>query len=262
MAEQAVSIIESNLRAMMKFFGRASGKGDITERDGLLLIDSGVNYSVFNIAMLTSEVRRRDELVRRLATAAKYFEQRQTRWSLWICEEMLDEGVRKKAPALFADERLRKLTEAPGMIAERLRPPSRPLPEVEYQRVSDAKTRSDFAHITSMNFDIPFVTCQSVYGEEKAWAHDYHGYIGYVKGTPVATTAVVVASNAIGIYSVSTLPQHRRKGYAERLMRDVIASYRKSHGLETTVLQATRAGMPMYTKMGYRAASHISVYMT
>ena len=122
--------------------------------------------------------------------------------------------------------------------------------------------RADFAHITSLNFDIPFATCRIVYGTEKAWSHDYRGYVGYYKGTAVTTLAVVVAAESIGIYSVSTLPQYRRKGYAESLMRLVIADYTRRTGLERTVLQATRAGFDMYKKMGYRAVSHFSVYMT
>lgn len=89
------SIIEQNLRATMRFFGQASGCGDITERDGVLLIDSGVNYAVFNIAMLTSGVDSPEMLTRRTATAARYFEERKTRWSLWICDEMLAEPARR-----------------------------------------------------------------------------------------------------------------------------------------------------------------------
>lgn len=262
MAEPEYAIVESNLRATMRFFGQASGSGNISERDGLLLIDSGVNYSVFNIAMLTEAVETPVTMARRLATAARYFNGRKTRWSMWICEEMLADPVRKKAVAVFAGERLRRLTEAPGMIADRLRPPERALPAVECRPVSDQATRSDFAHITSLNFDIPFATCRVVYGPEQAWSHQYHGYVAYHQGTAVATVAVVLAADSIGIYSVSTLPQYRRKGYAEALMRRVIEHYAHSAGIERTVLQATRAGYEMYRKMGYRPVSHFSVYMT
>jgi ribosomal protein S18 acetylase RimI-like enzyme len=256
------SVVERNLRATMRFFGQASGSGEVTERDGMLLIDSGVNYAVFNIAMLTGAVETRDALIRRSATAARYFEERQTRWSLWICDDLLPDPVRRDAQAIFAEDRLRRLTEAPGMIAERLRPPDRALPAVQCRPVADAATRADFAHITSLNFDIPFATCQRVYGTEQAWSHDYHGYIGYYKGTAVTTVAVVIAAESIGIYSVSTLPPYRRKGYAESLMRQVITQYTLGTGIERTVLQATRAGFDMYRKMGYRAVSHFTVYMT
>lgn len=246
----------------MRFFGQAAGSGDVTERDGVLLIDSGVNYAVFNIAMLTAPVENPEMLSRRTAAAARYFESRNARWSLWICDEMLAETALRQSNTIFGGEKLRRLTEAPGMMADRLSSISRALPIVDCRAVCDATTRADFAHITSLNFDIPFATCRSVYCSEHAWEHDYHGYVAYYKGTAVTTMAVVLAADAIGIYSVSTLPQYRRKGYAEAMMRQVIAEYTRRTGVERTVLQATRAGFDMYKKMGYRAVSHFSVYMT
>jgi predicted acetyltransferase len=71
-----------------------------------------------------------------------------------------------------------------------------------------------------------------------------------------------MAAESIGVYSVSTLPQYRRKGYAESLMRQVVAQYTRETGIERSVLQATRAGFDMYRKMGYRAVSHFTVYMS
>ncbi len=246
----------------MRFFGQASGTGDISEQDGVLLIDSGVNYAVFNIAMLTSAVGSLEVLSRSVATAGRYFARRGTRWSIWLCEEMLAEPVRRKAPALLARAHLRRLTEAPGMIADCIRPPARILPPIECRPVDDAATRADFAHLTSLNFDIPFATCQAIYGRESAWKNDYRGYIAYHRGMAAATTAVVVAAGSIGIYSVSTLPQYRRKGYAEALMRRVMGECRQTTGLERSVLQATRAGVEMYRKLGYRSVSNFTVYMT
>jgi len=261
-AEPEYCLIERNLRATMRFFGQASGKGEVAERDGVLLIDSGVDYAVFNIAMLTHAVASADDLTRRAATAAGFFEERGTRWSLWVCDDLLGEPARRHAQAIFAGERLRRLTEAPGMIADRLGPPDRVLPAVECRPVADAATRADFAHITSLNFDIPFATCQAVYATEQAWTHDYHGYVGYYQNTAVATVAAVVAADSIGIYSVSTLPHYRHRGYAESLMRQVVATYTRQTGIERTMLQATRAGFDMYRKMGYRVVSHFTVYMT
>jgi GNAT superfamily N-acetyltransferase len=260
--EPEYSIIERNLRETMVFFGVASGFGDVTERDGVLLIDSGVNYGVFNIAMLTSAVKNPEALVARIATAATHFGQRRTRWSMWVCEELLADAARKRAAQCFLGERLRRLTEAPGMIADAIRPPARPLPQLEWRKVNDAAARADFAHLTSLTFDIPLPTCRSVYGNEQAWSHHYHGYVGYVSDRAVTTVAAVVAANSIGIYSVGTLPEFRRRGFAEALMRVVIDEHRMETGIERTVLQATRAGYDMYLKMGYRPVSHFTVYMT
>jgi hypothetical protein len=44
--------VEANLRAAMRFFGEATGSGEIQHIDGAVGIYSGLNYGVFNIALL------------------------------------------------------------------------------------------------------------------------------------------------------------------------------------------------------------------
>lgn len=246
----------------MRFFGQASGRGDIQERDGVLLIDSGVDYAVFNMVLLTHPVETRAEFEQRITSAAEYFRRRGARWSFWLCEDLLAGPVRRKFGEIFESRRLRRLTEAPGMIADRIAAPTRRLPAIECRKVGDRQTRCDFTQITSANFEIPYSTCRLIYEQERAWNFDYTGYVGYFNGRAVATVAVVIAEGAAGIYSVSTLPAHRRRGYAETLMRGVLAECARTTGIERTILQATRAGYAMYQKMGYREVTRFSVYIT
>ena len=49
-------IVNANLRAAMRFFGYATGAGEIHPLDGALAIYSGLNYGVFNIAMMDGRV--------------------------------------------------------------------------------------------------------------------------------------------------------------------------------------------------------------
>jgi GNAT superfamily N-acetyltransferase len=256
------SIIEQNLRSTMPFFGYASGRGAVQEDSGVLMIDSGVNYAVFNIAMLTAPVGSREELDGRLTIAAEFFRRRGARWSKWVCIDLMPKPVRKKLGSILESHHLRPLTDAPGMIAERLLPPTRPLPYIRWRPVEDAQTRLDFTHLTSINFEIPFSTCRQVYEREAAWESCYRGYIGYTGRTAVVTMATVTAAQAIGIYSVGTLPDYRHRGYAEALMRQVIADIGRTTGIERTVLQATRAGHQMYLRMGYRDSTRFVVYIS
>jgi ribosomal protein S18 acetylase RimI-like enzyme len=72
----------------------------------------------------------------------------------------------------------------------------------------------------------------------------------------------VVCGGAIGVYSVATLPAFQRRGFAEALMRRAIAGARAETGIETTVLQSTPAGMPLYRALGYRPVTRFQVYAT
>ena len=48
--------VEENLRAAMRFFGEATGSGDVQTLDGTVAMFSGLDYGVFNIALLTTRV--------------------------------------------------------------------------------------------------------------------------------------------------------------------------------------------------------------
>lgn len=254
-------IVEQNLRAALQFFGRASAKGQIAERDGLILIDSGVDYSVFNIALFTEPVENRFELDLRLGLAAEWYNARRTRWSLWVCDHFISGRAALEWTDLMHRHHLHPLTQAPGMIAERLTPLSRHLPSMEYKIVDDAPSRLDFAHLTTLNFDIPFATARAIYEPEDAWKHDYVGYVGYLNRRAICTVALVITDEAVGVYSLGTLAEFRQKGYAEALLRQVLQDAKRVSGIERTVLQATRAGHEMYRRLGYQDVTRFSVYI-
>jgi hypothetical protein len=50
-------------------------------------------------------------------------------------------------------------------------------------------------------------------------------------------------------------------GYADAVMRQALADARVRWGIERTVLHATPAGRPMYTRMGYAATNEFQIYI-
>ncbi|MGH9667014.1 MAG: GNAT family N-acetyltransferase [Bryobacteraceae bacterium] len=256
-------IVEENLRSAMRFFGQADERGLLREAPGVSLIFSGIDYSVFNSALLSAPVEAKaDDLQNRIATAAAHFGPRGLRWSFWVCEDMLDRSIRRQARKAFSASRLVPFTDPPGMLAEALALPNRALPEIECRRVTDAATRLAFAHITCIGFEIPYAIAKQVYEPDRAWTGDYVGWLGYANGVPVATAATVVAGGTVGVYSVATLPAWRHRGYAEALLRVVLGDIRTRTGVERTVLQSSKAGLSLYQKMGYRTVTRFIVYLS
>jgi GNAT superfamily N-acetyltransferase len=261
MTPEAATLSE-NLREAMRFFGQARPSGEIRRLAALTLISSGMDYSVFNAAVLGSAVRGRgiDGLGIELKEAEEFYRRRGLPWSFWACEDLIERSLWGRVRDTLDAMNMRHLTTAPGMYAESLRPPSRPLPEVTVRPVSDAETRTAFAHITSMAFEIPLPICRAVYAEDRAWHGAYAGWVGYQGRTPVSTTALVVSSGAIGVYSVATLPAFQRRGYAEAAMRGAIAMASAGTGIERTVLQSTPAGLPLYRALGYQPVTKFQVF--
>lgn len=263
MCDDYARTITSNLGEAMRFFGRARPDAEIHEMPGVSVIYCGLDYAAFNAGVMGNSSPGDDaELERRIEAPARHFESRGLRWSYWYCDDLVGRSLLSRARALLQRHGLVELTDAPGMVAQRLAPPARELPAIEVRAVSDEATRSAFAHITSLSFEVPWTICRDVYGSERAWQGSFRGYVGFVDGLAVSTTAVVVAAGVAGIYSVGTLPGKRGRGYAEALMRDVLDRIRAETGVERTVLQSTRTGFAMYARMGYEPVTNFSVYIT
>ncbi len=256
-------IVEENLRCAMRFFGNATGSGEVRTLDGAVAMFSGLDYGVFNIALLTRSVTGNDGTLEKcLAQIAQYFGERTPRWSVWLCEDLLEPKARRIERQIFQDFGLRAISHPPGMLAMELLPPVHPLPIIECRPVSDLSTRIAFAEITSITFDIPFTVAHAVYTREGAWKGEYQGFVGLIDGKPVSIVAIVPAAGALGVYSLGTLPAFRRQGYGEALLRAAVAEYRRRTGFDRLVLQSTEAGYALYRRMGFRDATKFTVYLT
>lgn len=78
-----------------------------------------------------------------------------------------------------------------------------------------------------------------------------HLYFARLEGRPVSTLFTLDRDGDCGIYFVATAPTAQRQGLAQRLLHRALAEARE-RGCTTTTLQATRAGRPVYERLGYR----------
>src|SRR5450631_1475681 len=128
---RSARMVESNLRKAMHFFGLATGTGAIQLAEGLELVYSGLDYGVFNIALLTQPVPAERDLSNLVAAAGRSYRDRNSRWSFWVCEDLLDPGARRHSREILNAAGMRAISHAPGMVATAIAPPSRLLPEIE-----------------------------------------------------------------------------------------------------------------------------------
>ena len=254
--------VESNLRETLKFFSLSNDNGMVVETTEMLLISSGINYGVFNTVLLKNRVDSEERLHGYISDAYDFFNSRGERWSFWLCHDLLGPPLVRRLRRLMESRRLRLLSEPPGMVAACLLPPKRNLPALDVMPVLSARERLAFAAILSTTFDLPYAICVDIYAQERSWSGGYRGWVGYVDGEPVVSTACVVAADVVGVYSVGTMPDWRRRGYAEQLMRTVLGQIAQETGIERTILQATSEGFRVYQRMGYRRVTQFSIFLT
>jgi len=250
--------IDGNLRATLAVFGRARPDGERCELAGVAVASSAVQFSMFNSAALTAPVASARELDLRIQTAGEFFGQRRLGWSFWVCQGWIGTGVRGVVADLFYRRGLHLVTEMPGMEAEALPPPARPLPRLEFRRVVDAGTRGDFSYIMSTAFGLPPPVARDIYESESTWSAGLTGWVGYAADVAVTTAATFASASAVGVYAVGTPPPHRHKGYAEAVMRHALGQARAGR----SVLESSEAGLLLYYALGYRSVTRYAVFAT
>ena len=253
--------VERNLRESFRVVARNRIGGEVRELPGVSIASSGVAFQMFNAAFLSGPVLDENELARRILLARTHFGARGQQWSYWVCEGWLERAARRRSRQTFLAHGLRHSVDLPGMTAECVLAPARPLPWVEVRRVGNGPERDAFCQIGSLCFHVPLPWFREVFDNDSVWS-TFEAWVGYVDGEPVSTAAIVVGGDALGVYNVATVPEHQHHGYAEVVMRAALADAQRRHGIARTILQSTPAGHRLYERMGYRAVTKVSVYAT
>jgi ribosomal protein S18 acetylase RimI-like enzyme len=251
--------VANNLRESFRVVAASRAAGEVRELHGVSIASAGVAFQMFNAAFLSGPVSTEPELTQRLLLASVHFNARGLEWAYWVCEDWLESRMRKRSRTLFERHGLRLSTSLPGMIAERILPPVRLLPQIEIRQVCDTPTRDAFCEIGSVCFHVPLAWFKEVFDSDAVWER-FHSFVGYVDGEPVTTAAIVMGGGVAGVYNVATLPGHQKRGYGEAVMRHAIAGARRGRGMERVILQSTPAGLNLYQRMGFRTVARVAVY--
>jgi len=243
----------------MACYARVSQRGESREYPEVVVTSCGVNIAVFNSALLTAPVAQ-PALEQAIAVTSSHFSTRSMGWSFWLCDDLLPPELRHSARGIFHQKGLDLIARPPGMYADRVNAATRPAANMTFRPIDDERTRLDFAHISSVVFALPFVSARRVYCEPRLWQPPMKGWIGYVNNKAVSVVTIVIAADAIGVYSLGTLPQHQRCGYGETLFRHAFEEARKETGISRSILQSTDDGFNLYLRLGYRVVTNFSVY--
>ncbi len=218
-------------------------------------------WGILNAAFLPSPVETEAALERSVAAAVQYFAPRKLGWMYVACEDWLAPGLRAKVPAVLEAHGLKLIMATMGMVAERLAPPTRPPPAIDIRHATDDEAVRHVADVNAIAYASPLEVARQSMVIPGLFAGDNRGYVGYVEGKAVSVAAVMRVNGLAYVGNVATLEAHRRRGYAEAVMRHALEDARRVWGLERTVLHATDAGHPIYLRMGYRNVTRFLFYM-
>ena len=124
---------------------------------------------------------------------------------------------------------------------------------------TDQQTFEDFRAVAGPAFDMPDFVGERILTEDFILENRVKSFVGYLSGKPVSTSMLFVSEGVAGIYWVATETSMRRQGLGEAL-----TYHASQEGLKSAekycVLQASKAGEPVYQKMGYQTIYHYNKY--
>lgn len=246
--------VASNRRFIQawEFWAQRSKAGEISQLPGLTAPWWNTTWPMCNLMFLSEAVRDEADLDSRAQAAVAFAQGRDLGWLLFLCREMLPEGLNGSSPDILDRHGLSLVAEVTGMDAESLLPPRRPLPDLELRRVDGPETRRALSEINALAYGEPIDWVDEALNVETLWGAGTFGYVGYLDGRPVTTAETIPMDGVLYVALVATLPEEQRKGYGEAVMRHSLERAREATGLERTVLHSSPAGFQLYKDMGYR----------
>ena len=132
------------------------------------------------------------------------------------------------------------------------------------RKVSNVKMQTLWARIAGVGTDFPDVATDAMARLEATLTDPQykaqHRYIGFLHGTPVATSALVLDSGVAGIYAVATIPEARRKGIG-KIMTVMPLLEARQIGYRVGILQASSMGYSIYKKIGFKDVCKFRLYL-
>ena len=134
---------------------------------------------------------------------------------------------------------------------------------LEIRRVTTREVLSDFARVNAANWSPPDRDVVRFYERAAplllAPGSPIRLYVGYVEGEAVAASEMTLGGGVAGLYGISTLEAHRRRGYGTTMtLRPLLDA--RAEGLELAVLQASNAGAGVYRRIGFEEFGGITEY--
>ncbi len=224
----------------------ASTGGRVWEREGVsaAIVPGSPKRSFFNSVLYEdpeSVVASIGELERVYAEAGV------EAWTVWVPKADTDVAAALET----AGHRLDATPRAMAMPIGDLRAPE-PDPELEIRE------EPDYELVSSLN-EVAYGFASGEFPVMQGDLSALRTYLGSIEGETAACAGAFTNGSDCEIVFVAVLPEGRGRGISGRLMARALADA-MDQGLETTTLQATKLGYPVYVKLGYRDYGELQMW--
>lgn len=232
---------------------RAAPRGQSVDLLGIYVVTPGAQWSALNRAFISEPVTDLARLRERIERAAAFYRARKRDWTLVVCEEWIAPELRAAVAPLCAELSLTYTSQSVGMTGASF--PAPPPTALEIRPVTDAATRHDLALVNARAWGIPLQWTEELLNPSAFW-EIARAYVAYADGEAVSTAMHYPAQGSHYLAWFATHPDHRRKGYADAVVRHAAAE------CPSSFLVASPMGVKIWERIGFRAVTHFAHYIS
>jgi GNAT superfamily N-acetyltransferase len=121
---------------------------------------------------------------------------------------------------------------------------------------TDPDTPPEVGRLNDVAYGIPTAGFEAAMGDGLVGVRSY---VARLDGEPAACVSVTDHDRDAGIWAVATAPEARGRGLSTALMRQALHDA-AARGCQSSTLQATKLGAPVYETVGYRDLGAIEMW--
>lgn len=241
MSVDVLDAADANMRATWRAIAGVGPAPSVVEREGAVLVASGLPVSLFNPAFVTAPPADADalvgEIVERYRVARVPF--------LVYFRDAYGGAMADALTAAGFVEHYRP----PLMVLDPIVPAPPPPAGLEIV-VVDGTNLDDCRAVLAEGFGMPLDLARAALPPAVLGIEPLTSFLALVDGAPAGTAATFVTGDVAGIYNVATVPGHRGKGVGAAVTWAAVSAGASAGGTRS-ILQASGAGAPVYERMGF-----------
>lgn len=258
-SDELLVALDTNMVAFWSAYGRAKGC-TLRVTSNVVWFYTGIQEPLFN-GVLSAKLNQNDVRPTLDSLQAKIDEQGAP--ALWYIGP---QSKPKNLGSMLEQHEVQPAGEMPGMAIDLVLVDDKPetITNFTIQKVSNTEMQALWARTAAVGTGFSDITTDAMVRIEATLTDPQykaqHRYIGFLNGTPVGTSALVLESGVAGIYAVATIPEARRRGIG-RIMTVMPLLEARRIGYRVGVLQASSMGYSIYKKLGFRDVCRYRIYL-